>query len=91
MKANYDWRLYSLHRAQEAGIDDVAIGVLFGLYNWKFEVLGLLMLSRLAKARAAGVPITNYGVAISLLQGVLPRVLGPFPAALQAYKDEAKR
>jgi len=49
------------------------------------------MLSRLAKARAAGVPITNYGVAISLLQGVLPRVLGPFPAALQAYKDEAKR
>jgi len=43
VKANYDWRLYSLHRAQEAGIDDVAIGVLFGLYNWKFEVLGLLM------------------------------------------------
>jgi 2-iminoacetate synthase len=42
IKADYHWRLYALHRAQEAGIDDVAIGALFGLYNWKFEVLGLL-------------------------------------------------
>ncbi len=42
VKADYAWRLYALHRAQEAGIDDVAIGVLFGLYDWKFEVMGLL-------------------------------------------------
>jgi len=42
IKSNYEWRLYALHRAQEAGIDDVAIGVLFGLYNWKFEVMALL-------------------------------------------------
>jgi len=33
IKANYDWRLYALHRAQEAGVDDVAIGALFGLYD----------------------------------------------------------
>ena len=31
-----------MHRAQEAGIDDVGIGVLFGLYDYKFEVLSLL-------------------------------------------------
>jgi 2-iminoacetate synthase len=43
IKADYRWRLYALHRAQEAGVDDVAIGALFGLYDWKFEVLGLLM------------------------------------------------
>lgn len=42
IKAHYQWRLYALHRAQEAGIDDVAIGALFGLYDWKFEVMGLL-------------------------------------------------
>lgn len=42
LKGQYDWRLFSLHRAQEAGIDDVAIGVLFGLYDWRFELLGLL-------------------------------------------------
>ena len=42
VKANYQWRLYALHRAQEAGVDDVAIGALFGLYEWRFEVMGLL-------------------------------------------------
>ena len=42
IKGNYQWRLYALHRAMDAGIDDVAIGALFGLYDWRFEVLGLL-------------------------------------------------
>jgi 2-iminoacetate synthase len=42
LKGNYKWRLYCMHRALEAGIDDVGIGALFGLYNWKFEVMGLL-------------------------------------------------
>jgi 2-iminoacetate synthase len=42
LKGNYRWRLYCMHRALEAGVDDVGIGALFGLYDWKFEVLGLL-------------------------------------------------
>jgi len=42
VKGNYRWRLYCMHRAMEAGIDDVGIGPLFGLYDWKFEVMGLL-------------------------------------------------
>lgn len=42
-KADYAWRLYCMHRAMEAGIEDVGIGALFGLYDWKFEVMGLLM------------------------------------------------
>lgn len=46
VKSNYRWRLYALHRAMEAGIDDVAVGALFGLYAWKFEVLGLLYHAR---------------------------------------------
>ncbi|MCF8381124.1 MAG: [FeFe] hydrogenase H-cluster radical SAM maturase HydG [Bacteroidales bacterium] len=41
-KRNYDYRLTGLDRAQEAGIDDVGIGALFGLYDWRFEVMGLL-------------------------------------------------
>jgi hypothetical protein len=40
-------------------------------------------LARLQKAREAGVPITNYGVCISFLKGVLARVLEPFPEALK--------
>ncbi len=42
IKGNYRWRLYCMHRAFEAGIDDVGIGALFGFYDWKFEVMGLL-------------------------------------------------
>lgn len=42
LKGEYDWRLFSLHEAQKAGIDDVGLGVLFGLYDWRFELLGLL-------------------------------------------------
>ncbi len=42
LKGYYLWRLFSLHRAQEAGIDDVGIGALFGLYDWRYEVLGLI-------------------------------------------------
>jgi 2-iminoacetate synthase len=41
-KKDYEWRVTSLDRAQEAGIDDVGIGALFGLYDWRFEVLGLV-------------------------------------------------
>lgn len=42
LKSDYSWRLYAMHRAMEAGIDDVGIGVLFGLYDWRFEVMALL-------------------------------------------------
>lgn len=41
-KKDYDWRLTALDRAQEAGLDDVGIGALFGLYDWRFEVMGLV-------------------------------------------------
>lgn len=41
-KRNFEYRLTSLDRAQEAGIDDVGIGALFGLYDWRFEVMGLV-------------------------------------------------
>jgi len=41
-KEDYNYRLTSLDRAQEAGVDDVGIGALFGLYDWRFEVMGLV-------------------------------------------------
>lgn len=42
MKSDYEWRLTGLDRAMEAGIDDVGIGALFGLYDWKYDVMGLI-------------------------------------------------
>ncbi|PKN75682.1 MAG: [FeFe] hydrogenase H-cluster radical SAM maturase HydG [Candidatus Cloacimonetes bacterium HGW-Cloacimonetes-2] len=41
-KSNFLWRLDGLDRAMLAGIDDLGIGALMGLYDWKFEVMGLL-------------------------------------------------
>jgi len=41
-KRDYEWRLTSLDRAQEVGLDDVGIGALFGLYDWRFDVLALV-------------------------------------------------
>ncbi|GFP33178.1 2-iminoacetate synthase, partial [Candidatus Hakubella thermalkaliphila] len=34
IKSDYRWRLYCMHRALEAGIYDVGIGALLGLYDW---------------------------------------------------------
>ena len=42
VKRDYLYRLHAMHRAMEAGIDDVGMGVLFGLYDYKFEILALL-------------------------------------------------
>ena len=41
-KNNYAWRLFAMDRALQAGIDDVGIGALFGLTDWKFETLAML-------------------------------------------------
>lgn len=42
VKKDFLWRLHALHRAMEAGIEDVGMGALFGLYDYKFELLALL-------------------------------------------------
>ena len=43
LKGDYDYHTTAFDRAMEAGIDDVGAGVLFGLYDPRFEVLGLMM------------------------------------------------
>lgn len=48
------------------------------------------MLARMARAREAGVPIVNYGVAIAHLMGILPRALSPFPAIRQMLDEGQK-
>jgi [FeFe] hydrogenase H-cluster maturation GTPase HydF len=49
------------------------------------------MLWRMERASAENVAITNYGMAISVLQGVIERTLALFPAALDAYRDAMKK
>lgn len=45
-KGDYMYRLHALTRAYEAGCDDVGIGALYGLYDWRFETLALISHSR---------------------------------------------
>lgn len=42
-KHDYDWHTTAFDRAMEAGIDDVGSGVLFGLYDYRFEIIALLL------------------------------------------------
>ena len=42
-KHDYDYHTEAMDRAMEAGIDDVGLGVLFGLERYKYEFVGLLM------------------------------------------------
>jgi 2-iminoacetate synthase len=49
-KRDYDWRVSGMDRAMQAGIDDVGIGVLFGLFDWRFEILALLQHIRYLEA-----------------------------------------
>lgn len=54
-KGDYQWRLNAMDRAFEGGIDDMGIGALFGLYDWRYEVLGLVAHAiHLQKAHGVG-------------------------------------
>lgn len=41
-KSNYEYHTEAMDRAMEGGIDDVGIGVLFGLYNYKYDFTAML-------------------------------------------------
>jgi 2-iminoacetate synthase len=40
---DYDWHMTAMHRAMQSGIDDVGLGVIYGLYDFKYDTLGMLM------------------------------------------------
>lgn len=42
-KHNYEWHTEAHDRAMTGGIDDVGLGVLYGLYDWRYDTIGMLM------------------------------------------------
>jgi 2-iminoacetate synthase len=46
VKGDYDWRVTCFHRCLEAGVDDVGLGVLYGLCDWRKELLATIMHAR---------------------------------------------
>lgn len=42
-KRNYEWHTEAHDRAMTGGIDDVGLGVLYGLYDWRYDTVAMLM------------------------------------------------
>jgi 2-iminoacetate synthase len=74
IKGNYNWRLYCMHRAMEAGIDDVGIGALFGLYDWRFELMALVYHTQELEKKLG---IGAHTVSFPRLQPALNSVITP--------------
>ncbi len=85
-KADYKNRLTTMHRAIEAGLGDVGFGVLYGLYDYKFEVLATLMHSEsLQKTFGIG-PHTISIPRLEPAKGVPVSQNPPYPVSDKDFK-----
>ena len=75
-KSDYDWHLLAFDRAMEAGQDDVGAGILFGLADYRYELLALLLHARHLEERFGAGPHTVSVPRLKPAQGVDP---GRFP------------
>lgn len=78
-KSDYNYHTEAMDRAMEGGIDDVGIGVLFGLNTYKYDVVGLLMHAEHLEARFGVGPHTISVPRICPADGVDPAL---FPNAI---------
>lgn len=75
-KSDYGYHLSSFDRAMKAGIDDVGGGVLFGLYDYRYEVLGLFSHDKYLQEK--------HGVGFHTVS--LPRIKGAEGVDLSSFK-----
>ena len=73
-KHNYCYHTEAMDRAMEGGIDDVGLGVLFGLERYKYEFSGLLMHAEHLEARFGVGPHTISVPRIKRADGIDPSV-----------------
>lgn len=85
-KSDYFWRLYAMDRAQTAGIDDIGIGALFGLYDYKFEVLSLIYHALHLEKRFSVGPHTISVPRIKPAQGSHFSYNVPYPVSDNEFK-----
>ncbi len=86
-KADYLRRLMTMHRAMQAGINDVGIGALFGLHDWRFELLALLQHAReLEKTFGAG----PHTISVPRLEPASGSALATHPPAAVSDDDFLK-
>lgn len=85
-KADYQWRLQCMDRAMQAGIDDVGIGVLFGLHNYREEVLGLLLHAQHLEATYGAGPHTISVPRLEPAEGAPLSQIPPSPVSDDDFK-----
>ena len=69
-KHDYDYHTEAMDRAMEGGIDDVGLGVLFGLEKYKYEFAGLLMHAEHLEAVHGVGPHT---ISVPRIKQIIPR------------------
>jgi len=77
-KSDYDYHLTALDRAMESGIDDVGAGVLFGLHDYRYEVLALMLHNEHLEKR--------FGVGFHTIS--VPRIINTGSAYPYAVNDQ---
>ena len=80
-KSNYEYHITTMDRAQKARIDDVGIGVLFGLYDYRFEVLALIQHSNHLEKEFGTGPHTVSVPRIEPAMNVLLSENAPYPVS----------
>ncbi len=85
-KADYDYRLTTMDRAMAAGIDDVGIGALFGLHDYREEVLGLLFHAQHLEAAFGTGPHTISVPRIELADGAPMAMTPPHPVDDDSFR-----
>ncbi len=85
-KRDYKYRLLAIDRAFEAGIDDVGIGVLFGLYDYRFEILALLQHIRHLESTFGMGPHTISVPRLEPAEGSAVAANPPHPVADRDFK-----
>lgn len=85
-KSDYEYRLSAMDRAQQAGIDDVGIGALFGLYDFRFEVLAILAHAKYLDRKYGTGPHTISVPRIEPAKGAQLSVNPPYPVSDKDFK-----
>jgi len=85
-KSDYAARLAAMDNAQQAGIDDVGIGALFGLYDYRFEVLALLMHAEYLEGKYGTGPHTISVPRLESASGAPLSENPPYPVSDEDFK-----
>jgi 2-iminoacetate synthase len=83
-KHDYDWRYTAMDRAVKGGFDDIGMGALLGLYDYRFEVLSLIHHARILEQQHGAGPHTVSVPRLKPAQGAVV-TQAPSPVSDQEF------